>query len=154
MHQIDTFLSNCKNHLLSKLVLCSILNVGCIFDYQASLFKAEQSLETIAMSLVDIPEFSCKEVTEFISSSCFKHGAAFDKMGYYSILVNVFLLLHYSGLVNNVDDAISLCIYFGFMCNGTSAFVAIWTHLCTKLQLSFGYYTKQKSSLKLLGLLV
>jgi hypothetical protein len=49
----------------------------------------------------------------------FKHGAAFDKMGYFSILLNVFMSMFYMDILKMIDDSISLCMYFGLVCNGT-----------------------------------
>jgi hypothetical protein len=47
-------------------------------------------------------------------------------MGYYSIVPNVFLSLYYKDIIVTTDDAISLCMFFGLLCNGTSALAAVW----------------------------
>ena len=144
MSQIEIFLSGEENSDLSKLALKSMLHQGCVFDYQGSLFEATPSLNVIAKDLEHRKEFSCKEVIDYTSLDCFKHGAAFDKMGYYSIFVNVFLSLHYFGLVTNIDDAISLCIYFGFLCNGTSSLAGTWKQLHLNKKGALKFYKKNK----------
>ena len=71
-------------------------------------------------------EYSCPDVETFCGLPCFKHGAAFDKMGYYSLLVNVFFTFYYKGIITNIDDSICLCMFFDLICNGTSALAAGW----------------------------
>jgi hypothetical protein len=51
-----------------------------------SLFEAEEPLNKIARSFKDVKDYSCPDVEAFSALHCFKHGAAFDKMGYYSFL--------------------------------------------------------------------
>lgn len=131
-----------ENYLLDKenscglTVLClkSILEVKGIFNYQGSLFENPKSFKKIANGLL-LSEgvYNCPEVTRFTGLKSVKYGAAFDKMGYYSIYLNVFLSMHYLGLVQTVDDAISLCIYFGLLCNGTSNLAATWKDLSHNL---------------------
>jgi hypothetical protein len=114
---------------LTVLCLRSIMHVGGIFDYQGSLFEATDSLESIALKLESDPNHCCQDIKDFTGLSCFKHGAAFDKMGYYSVFPNVFLSLYYKNIVSCTDDAISLCMFFGLLCNGTSALAAVWNSL-------------------------
>jgi hypothetical protein len=95
------------------------MHVRGIYDYQGTLFEADESMTTIASKLESDANHSCQEIRDFTGLSCFKHGAAFDKMGYYSIFPNVFLSLYYQGIVITTDDAISLCMFFGILCNGT-----------------------------------
>ena len=118
------------------------------------LFESTQSLLTIATELQSSADFSCQDIIDFTGLHCFKHGAAFDKMGYYSIFMNVFLSLHYWGLVNNVDDSISLCIYFRFMCNGTSILAAVWKQLWRKRNAALVTYKKRPRPSILFDILV
>jgi len=124
--QYDADAGSCK---LTKLCLRSIMNIGGVFDYQGSLFEADESLERIALRLEGDAEHGCPDIKEFTGLSCFKHGAAFDKMGYYSILLNIFLSLYYKEILKDIDDAIGLCMYFGLLCNGTSALAAVWSSI-------------------------
>ena len=104
-----------------------MLQVGSVFDYQGSLFEAEKSLNDIALELGAHKDFTCPGIEDYCGMSCFKHGAAFDKMlGYYSIFVNVFMCFHYNGIASTKDDAVSLCVFFGFMCNGTTSLAGVW----------------------------
>jgi hypothetical protein len=64
--------------------------VGSIFDYQGSRFETEESLNSIASAIENVEEHSCPEVQHLCGLPCFKHGAAYDKMGYYSLFLNVF----------------------------------------------------------------
>jgi len=154
MSLIETFFSEDKNSCLSKLALKSMLHQGCVFDYQGCLFEATPSLNAIATDLEHNKEFSCKEVMQYTGLACFKHGAAFDKMGYYSIFVNVFLSLHYFGMLTNIDDAISLCIFFGLMCNGTSSLAGTWKQLQLIGKSALKYYKKHKSQTVLFEILI
>jgi hypothetical protein len=154
MDSIDTYLSNSANCGLSRLCLKSLLHVGGVFDYQGSLFECRESLLTIANRLQDKKGYSCPDVREFTGLQCFKHGAAFDKMGYYSVFVNMFMTMHYKGFIQNVNDAISLCIYFGFMCNGTSILAALWHELHRYEEEALDFYQKKKKDIKLIRLLV
>jgi hypothetical protein len=103
------------------------MNVGGVYDYQGSLFEAEESFSSIALKLENDVNHSCRDIKEFSGLGCFKHGAAFDKMGYYSIFVNVFLSLFYNGIATTVNDAISLSMFFGLVCNGSSALAGVWS---------------------------
>lgn len=154
MDNIDAFLDNPANCGLSRLCLKSLLHVGGVFDYQGSLFERKESLQTIANQLQHKKGYSCPDVMEFTGLQCFKHGASFDKMGYYSIFVNVFMTMHYKGFIQNVNDAISLCIYFGFMCNGTSILAALWHELHCYEEEALVFYEKKKKDIKLLRLLI
>jgi hypothetical protein len=154
MSLIETFFSEEKNSCLSKLALKSMLHQGCVFDYQGCLFEATPSLNAIATDLEHNKEFSCKEVMQYTGLACFKHGAAFDKMGYYSIFVNVFLSLHYFGMLTNIDDAISLCIFFGLMCDGTSSLAGTWKQLQLIGKSALKYYKKHKSQTILFEILI
>ena len=122
----EAYIQNSGNCDLTRLCLISILQVGGVFDYQGSLFEAEDSLNQIAKSYRNMKEYSCPDVETFCGLPCFKHGAAFDKMGYYSLLVNVFFTFYYKGIITNIDDSICLCMFFGLICNGTSALAAVW----------------------------
>jgi len=126
MSMIRLYNNDPKSCKLTKLCLRSMMIIGGVFDYQGSLFEAEESLKDIARRLESDANHICKDVSEFTGLSCFKHGAAFDKLGYYSIFINIFLSLYYNEILINVDDAIGLCMFFGLMCNGTSALAAVW----------------------------
>jgi len=126
MKTYDIDPDKCK---LTKLCLRSIMHVGGIFDYQGSLFEGKESMTTIALQLENHPDHCCPNIKEFTGLTCFKHGAAFDKMGYYSIFVNVFLCFYYKNIIINTDDAVSLCMYFGLLCNGTSSLAAVWNSI-------------------------
>jgi hypothetical protein len=131
-----------------------IIQVGGVFDYQGSLFKAEKSLNEIALELDGNEDFSCRNVEEFCGLSYFKHGAAFDKMRYYSLFVNVFLCLHYKGISTTVDDSISLCMFFGLICNGTSALAAVWQTLHDMIQKVMDWLNDRDYPTKLFKLLL
>jgi hypothetical protein len=81
--------TRCK---LTQLSLRSILELQGIFNYQGSLFEDEICLDTLGSRLEKDPTHSCPEVVRYTGLSCFKNGAAFDKMGYYSILSMSFYL--------------------------------------------------------------
>jgi hypothetical protein len=112
---------------LTRFCLKSIMNIGGVYDYQSSLFEADLSLNTIASALENNPNHSCADIEHFSGLRCIKHGAAFDKMGYYSIFVNFFLNLYYKGIATNIDDSISVSMFFGLVCNGTSAIAGVWS---------------------------
>ena len=154
MNNIDAFVVNPGNCGLSRLCLKSLLHVRGVFDYQGSLFECQESLVSIANRLHDMKGYSCHDVMEFTGLKCFKHGAAFDKMGYYSVFVNMFMTMHYKSLIKNVNDAISLCIYFGFMCNGTSILAALWHELYCYEEEALDFYREKKKDIKLIRLLV
>jgi hypothetical protein len=126
---ITTFMSDPSQCYLARFCVKSLMNVGGVFDYQASLFEADESLNDIAIRLDRDPDHMCPDVKDFCGLQCFKHGAAFDKMGYYSVFVNVFLCLYYQGIVTSIDDSISLCMFFGIVCNGTSSLAAVWSSI-------------------------
>jgi hypothetical protein len=92
--------------------------------------KHTSSLNKLSLVYEKDPTTACPDIVRFTGLPCFKHGAAFDKMGYYSILLNVFLSMHYMGIITTIDDSISLCMYFGLLCNGTSNLAATWMDLC------------------------
>jgi hypothetical protein len=103
------------------------MGTNTVFDYQGSLFENDLSLNELA-PLFEKKDSAhcCPDVAAFTGLRCFKHGAAFDKMGYYSIFLNFFFSLHYLGIANDIDDSISVSIYFGLLCNGTSNLAAAW----------------------------
>jgi hypothetical protein len=154
MDIIDAFLDNPAECRLTRLCLKSLMNTGGIFDYQGSLFEATESLVSIASQLESKKGFSCPDVKAFSGLRCFKHGAAFDKMGYYSIFVNVFITMHYKGFVQNLNDAISLCMYFGLMCNGTSSLAALWHELHSFEEEALSFYRDKKKKIKVFRLLI
>jgi hypothetical protein len=151
IHRYATDSSNCD---LTRLCIKCILQVGGVFDYQGALFEADKSLNDIALELHGNKHFSCRDVEEFCGLSCFKHGAAFDKMGYYSLFVNVFLSLHYKGISTTVDDSISLCMFFGLICNGTSALAAVWQTLHDMIQKVINWLNDRDYPTKLFKLLL
>lgn len=151
---LHTYINDPTNCDLTRLCLKSLLNTNGTFDYQGTLFEAEKSLNSIARSLENMKDYSCPEVQELCQLSCFKHGAAFDKMGYYSIFVNVFLGYHYMGLATNIDDSIGLCMFFGLICNGTSTLATIWRCTYDLGDQSLQWLEKRNRSTKLFDLLV
>jgi hypothetical protein len=130
------------------------MNVGGVFDYQASLFEADESLNDIAIRLENDPNHMCPDVKDFSGLQCFKHGAAFDKMGYYSVFVNVFLCLYYQGMVTSIDDSISLCMFFGVVCNGTSSLAAVWSSIHDNNDLVLKWLQKRHHQTKLFDCLM
>jgi hypothetical protein len=124
---IHHFISDDEQCDLARFCVRSIMNVGGVYDYQSSLFEAQESLNFIALRLEGDTNHRCEEIKQFSGLGCFKHGAAFDKLGYYSIFVNVFLSLYYKGIATTIHDAISLSMFFGLICNGTSALAGVWT---------------------------
>jgi hypothetical protein len=152
---IHKFLNNQKNCLLTTLCLSAILHTEGIFDYQGTLFENSDSLDKLARTFESDQHYSCPDITRFTGLSCFKQGAAFDKMGYYSILLNVFFSLHYMDILTSVDDSISLCIYFGLICNGTSNLAATWKYLLQNISFCKEWCSRKESnSTKLFNLLV
>jgi hypothetical protein len=151
---IKDFLGDRNNCKLAKLCLKSLLATNGIYDYQGSLFEHVKSLNSLSDDFEIHHSTSCPEIREFTGLQCFKYGAAFDKMGYYSIYLNVFLSLHYMGLVVTVDDAISLSMYFGLLCNGTTNLAATWKDLQGQLQFGKDWHHKKTTSTKLFHLLV
>jgi hypothetical protein len=156
MDNIEAFIDNPVNCGLTRLCLKSLLHVRGVFDYQGSLFECKDLFATIANRWQDMKGYCCPDVRDFTGLvQCFKHGAAFDKMGYYSVFVNIFMTsMHYKGFIQNANDAISLCIYFGFMCNGTSILAALWHELHCYEKEALDFYQKKKKDIKLLRLLV
>jgi hypothetical protein len=114
LSNINYFLNDTNRCGLTQLCVRSMMQIGSVFDYQGSLFEVTPSLKSIGKELENKNGYSCHDIAEFTGLSCFKHGAAFDKMGYYSIFMNVFCSLHYLGFIQNVDDSISLSIFLGF----------------------------------------
>lgn len=143
--------TNCK---LTILCLKSILEVNGIFNYLGSLFESNRSFKSIASSLQRHPEYQCHEVAQFAGLSCIKHGAAFDKMGYYSVFLNVLLSFHYLRIIQTVDDVISLCIYFGLLCNGTSNLAAAWKDIEADKEYALEYLSHHKKNTSLFSLLI
>jgi hypothetical protein len=131
-----------------------MMHLGSVFDYQGSLFEATASLNSIAKALEPNKGHSCGEVKQFTGLSCFKHGAAFDKMGYYSVFMNVFCSLHYLGFIVNMDDSISLCMYFGLVCNGTSSLAVVWAELKREQDKALMYIQKKAFATRLFKVFV
>jgi hypothetical protein len=154
MGALSSFLVDESTCNLTKLSLRSILETKGIFNYQGALFENKLSLNKLAMHYESQEKHSCPEITVFTGLSCFKHGAAFDKMGYYSIFINVLLSFHYLGIVTDIDDSISMCIYFGLLCNGTSNLAAAWTDIHKHLDFAFQWCHEHNDSTRLLNLLV
>jgi hypothetical protein len=127
---IEKYILNPDSCLLTKLCLKSLLHADNIFNYQASIFESKSSLKNLSLLWEKDQVTACPDIGRFSRTSCFKQGAAYDKMGYYSIVLNVFLSMHYMGILTMVDDSISLCMYFGLLCNGTSNLAATWVDLC------------------------
>lgn len=156
MSLIDTFLRSptVSSSSLTQFCVRSMMHIGGVFDYQASLFESPMSLNAIYKDIEKKRGHSCPEIREFTGLSCFKHGAAFDKMGYYSVFLNVFLSLHFTGVAMNIDDSISLCIFFGFVCNGTTALAAVWKAFKEKQTWAVGFYERKRSPTKLFKILI
>jgi hypothetical protein len=98
--------------------------------------------------------YECPEVSSFTGLSCFRHGAAFDKMGYYSIFLNVLMSMHYLGLITTINDTISICIYFGLLCNGTSNLAAAWNDIEHNLDFARGWLSEKEESTRIFSLLI
>jgi hypothetical protein len=153
MSKISQYLQNDRSCDLTKLTIHSMMKVGCNFDYQ-SLFQHEKCLNEIGTVLENEESTSCQDIKTFCGMSCFKKGAAFDKMGYYSIFVNVFMTMYYKDIISSVDDFISLCMYFGLLCNGTSSLVAIWNRMQCKFEYTKEWCSRKKDKTRLFRLLV
>jgi hypothetical protein len=151
---IDEFIHNERSCPLTKLCLSALLETNGTLDYQGQLFENDDSLDNIGASLEMNPSTACSQITEFTGLNCFKMGAAFDKMGYYSIFLNVFLSLYYMGIIKTIDDSISLCIYFGLICNGTSNLAATWKNVCDNVDFCLQWLAKKDASTKLFNILV
>jgi hypothetical protein len=139
---------------LTRLCLKSLLEMEGIFNYQGSLFENIESLNDIGQRLEVDPSYACPEVTTFTGLTCFKHGAAFDKMGYYSVFLNVFLSMHYLELITTIDDALSLCIYFGLCCNGTTNIAATWKDIEQNLTFAQEWVSKKGDKTRIFRLLI
>lgn len=151
---IDKFIHNERSCPLTKLCLSALLETNGTLDYQGQLFENDNSLDNIGAIFEMNPSTACSQVTEFTGLNCFKMGAAFDKMGYYSIFLNVFLSLFYMGIIKTIDDSISLCIYFGLICNGTSNLAATWKNVCDNVDFCKQWLAKKDASTKLFNILV
>lgn len=155
MDSLHSFLADGKNCKLTKLCLTSMMETrGTIFNYQSTLFEHDVSLDKLAQEYENSAGHSCTEVQKFTGLICFKHGAAFDKMGYYSIFINFFLSLHYLGLATDIDDSISICIYFGLLCNGTSNLAATWNAIHDNLDFALKWCKDNNDSTRLFRLLI
>lgn len=135
MSNIQHFHDDVSACYLTKLCMKSMMATNTVFDYQ-SIFENEKSFEEIGKELENTNGCSCQDLVSFCGVRCFKSGAAFDKMGYYSIVLNVFLSLFYNDILENMDDSIGLCMYFGLLCNGTSILCAVWKEIKDHLQFS------------------
>ena len=152
---IEKYISNeTDNCRLTILCLKSILEVKGIFNYQGSLYENVNSLHKIASKLLLHKAYACPEVSRFTGLQCFRHGAAFDKMGYYSIFLNVLMSMHYLGLISNIDDTISLCIYFGLLCNGTSNLAAAWKDVEQNIDFCREWLSGKEKNTRLFSLLI
>jgi hypothetical protein len=151
---IHTYLKDNTSSPLTQICLKSIMATGGIFDYQGSLFERDISLNKIGQRFEKNVDTQCTEVANFCGLSCFKYGASFDKMGYYSILVNVFMSLYYMELIKSVDDSISLCMYFGLLCNGTSCLAAVWNDIHVNMSFAKDWCQKKEDNTKLFRILV
>ena len=154
MEAIEKFILNDDGCSLTKLCLSAMLETKGNFDYQGQLFENDKSLETLGAHFETNPMTACPQITEFTGLRCFKLGAAFDKMGYYSIFLNVFFSLFYIGVLETIDDSISLCIYFGLICNGTSNLAATWKNLCDNIDFCEDWLSKQETLTKMFELLI
>jgi hypothetical protein len=95
---------------------------------------SKKSIDDLGKDLENEQKRICEEVTSLCGVRCFKSVAGFEKIGYYSIVLNVFFSLFYSKIIENIDDSISLCMYFGLLCNGTSNLCSVWTKVKDHLQ--------------------
>jgi len=139
MSNLQSFHSDESACDLSKLCLKSIMATGSNFDYQA-LFEHEEALDDIGQQYEQKLSNRCDDLSAFCGTKCFKMGAAFDKMGYYSIFVNVFISMFYNKVILNVDDSIGLCMYFGLLCNGTSNLTSVWNELQKRFIIAKQFY--------------
>jgi hypothetical protein len=154
MGSLNSFMKKESSCKLAKLCLKSITETQGIFNYQATLFENDMSLDKLAETFEKSATHSCPDVATFTGIPCFKNGAAFDKMGYYSIFVNVFLSLHYLGIATDIDDSISLCIYFGLLCNGTSNLAATWNAISENVEFAVQWCEENNDSTRLFRLLI
>jgi len=153
-NKISRYINNGQSCLLTRLCLKSILETNGIFNYQGSIFEHTSSLNKLGAKFEKNVDFACPDVVRFTGLVCFRHGAAFDKMGYYSLLLNVFLSMFYMGIIKTIDDSISLCIYFGLVCNGTSNLAATWSSLCKQEKFAKDWVQKKTTAMKVFKLLV
>jgi hypothetical protein len=112
LSKMEDYVNNPNVDQLTKLCLKSIMHLGGVFDYQGSLLEATASMNSTAKDIGSKKAHRYGEVKEITGLLCFKQGAALDKMGHYSIFLNVFSCLHYCGCLVILDDSISLCTYF------------------------------------------
>jgi len=155
MGSIHSFIKSDHGCKLSKLCLKALLETNTIFDYQGTLFENDLSLNELAQSFERMDSgYSCPDVADFTGLRCFKHGAAFDKMGYYSIFVNVFFSLHYMGIATDIDDSISLSIYFGLLCNGTSNLAAAWKSVKDNIEFVMQWCEENNDCTRLFHLMI
>lgn len=145
MENIEQSLTDSTQCPLMRLCLRLILGKRSIFDYQGSLYENESSLDELGGVLEKHPKHAIPGVEQFCGMKCFKHGAAFDKMGYYSLFLSSMLSMHYMNVIENKYDVISLCMYFGLLCNGTSSLAAVWTALARWKEESLLYLKNKKS---------
>jgi hypothetical protein len=89
MGSIQSFINSDIGCKLSKLCVKSLMGTNTVFDYQGSLFENDLCLNELSPLFENKDSVhSCPDVAAFTGLRCFKHGAAFDKMGYYSIFLN------------------------------------------------------------------
>jgi hypothetical protein len=151
---IKNFLHNQDSCPLTSLCLKSLLETEGIFNYQSTMFENSLCLNKLGDSWEINSATACPDIARFTRTPCFKQGAAFDKMGYYSIVINVFLSLHYMGVITTLDDSISFCMYFGLLCNGTSNLAATWVGVAEQHDFAKEWCARKKTGTKVFNLLV
>jgi hypothetical protein len=154
LSNIHKFVEDTSKCGLARLCVKSLMHVGGVMDYQCTLFEMNESFHKTALKLENEEDHKCLDVKEQCGLSCFKHGAPFDKMGYYSVFVNIFLCFYYKGICTTIDDSISLCIFFGCICNGTSSLAAAWYSLYEVEGGAVKWMKKKQHETKLFDLLV
>ena len=97
-------------------------------------------LMTLGNNMSKVLINKCDNLASFWGTQCFKIGVAFDKMGYYSIFLNIYISMFYNKLILNVNDSIALCMYFGLLCNGTLNWTSIWSELQKQLVFAKQFY--------------
>ena len=116
MAKIQEALASPDTCNLVKLCLRLLLLINVPVDYQGYLWEHADSFHNRASALSNDEEL-------------LKLCPSFDKLGYLSIFLHIFLSLFCHGFILSKNDAIGFNMYFGFVQNGTTVMVTIWQYL-------------------------
>lgn len=116
MAKIQEALASPDTCNLVKLCLRLLLITNVPVDYQGYLWEHNDSFHNRASALTNEDGF-------------LKLCPSFDKLGYLSIFLHIFLSLFCHGFISSKNDAIGFNMYFGFVQNGTTVMVTIWQYL-------------------------